>query len=348
MKAVDATSRRRSTDGLPAAITAIGMYAPSRVLDNDDLSEIVDTSDEWIVQRTGMRERRVSAPDEFTSDMCTRAAQDLAERRGVALEDVDFLIACTTTPDYAFPSVASQVQNNLGIPRTGAIDINAACAGFTYGLHLASSLIASGAHRKVLVLAGETLTKVTDYTDRTTCVLFGDAAGAALVEPAPDRPAFIAHHQGSCGDGGRHLYRLGLSRRFDPDDSGRYMRQNGPEVYRWAVQTISEATAMLLDKAGLAPGDVDWFVPHSANIRITEAICKRCGIPSERVLASSRRYGNTSSATIPVALARAERAGKLRPDDIVLLYGFGGGLVHSGLICRWTMAAPAAAASGTA
>ncbi|HEX7051732.1 MAG TPA: ketoacyl-ACP synthase III [Longimicrobiales bacterium] len=319
-----------------ATITAIGGYVPERVLTNRDLEEMVDTSDEWIVQRTGIHERRIAAPDEFTSDMCTGAARDLARRFDTDLKDVDFIIVATTTPDYAFPSVASQVQDRLGIPAAGAIDLNATCAGFAYGLHIAHGLVASGVNRKVLVLAGETLSKVTDYTDRATCVLFGDGAGAALVEPAREGDDFLAYLHGSQGSGGRHLYRQAISRRFDPEEEKSYMRQNGREVYKWAVQTISAGVLELLEKAGLAPLDIDWFVPHSANLRITDAICDRTGIPFDRMLESGSGYGNTSSASIPLALSDAVRENRIRYGDTVLLYGFGGGLVHAGMICRWT------------
>ena len=311
-------------------LTALGTYVPERVITNADLSRLVDTNDEWIVRRTGIRERRRTADNEFTSDMCTAAA------RGLNLTGVDFVILSTTTPDYAFPSVASQVQHRLGIVGAGAIDINATCAGFAYGLHVAHGLVSGGVQSKVLVLSGETLTKVTDYTDRATCILFGDGAGAALVE-ASDEPTVMATIVGSDGSGGGLLYRTGLSTRIAAagDTKTDVIRQNGREVYKWAVETVSAGVCELLSRGNLTPDAVDWFVPHSANLRITDAVCERVGIPVERTLSSIEYFGNTSAATIPLALALGLRDGKLREGDRVLMYGFGGGLVHAGILLEW-------------
>jgi 3-oxoacyl-[acyl-carrier-protein] synthase III len=311
-------------------LSALGTYVPERVITNADLARVVDTTDEWIVRRTGIRERRASAENEFTSDLCVAAA------RGLDLRGVDFVILSTTTPDYAFPSVASQVQDRLGIGGAGAIDINATCAGFAYALHIAHGLVSGGIHNKVLVLSGETLTKVTDYTDRATCILFGDGAGAAIIEPSA-QPTISATIVGSDGSGGGLLYRTGLSRRIaDPSDTRpALIRQNGREVYRWAVETVSAGVCELLRRGNRTPDTIDWFVPHSANLRITDAVCERVGIPVERTLSSIEYYGNTSAATIPLALTLGLRDGKLRRGDTVLLYGFGGGLVHSGILLEW-------------
>jgi 3-oxoacyl-[acyl-carrier-protein] synthase-3 len=311
-------------------LTALGTYVPERVVTNADLSRLVDTNDEWIVRRTGIRERRAAAENEFTSDLCTAAA------RGLNLAGVDFVILSTTTPDYAFPSVASQVQDRLGIAGAGAIDINATCAGFAYGLHMAHGLVSAGVQQKVLVLSGETLTKVMDYTDRATCILFGDGAGAALVE-ASDEPTVLATLVGSDGSGGGLLYRTGLSARIAApgDTKPALIRQNGREVYKWAVATVSAGVCELLRRANVTADGVDWFVPHSANLRITEAVCERVGIPVERTLSSIEYFGNTSAATIPLALALGQRDGKLREGERVLLYGFGGGLVHAGILLEW-------------
>jgi 3-oxoacyl-[acyl-carrier-protein] synthase-3 len=311
-------------------LTALGTYVPERVITNADLSRLVDTNDEWIVRRTGIRERRRTADNEFTSDMCTAAA------RGLNLTGVDFVILSTTTPDYAFPSVASQVQDRLGIVGAGAIDINATCAGFAYGLHVAHGLVSGGVQNKVLVLSGETLTKVTDYTDRATCILFGDGAGAALVE-ASDEPTVLATIVGSDGSGGGLLYRTGLSTRIAAtgDTKTDVIRQNGREVYKWAVETVSAGVCELLRRGNLTPDAVDWFVPHSANLRITDAVCERVGIPVERTLSSIEYFGNTSAATIPLALMLGLRDGKVRHGDTVLMYGFGGGLVHAGILLEW-------------
>lgn len=251
-----------------AKITAIGTYAPSRRLTNADLEKIVDTSDEWIVQRTGMRERRIADEHQFTSDLCIEAVKNLKSRYKGTLDDVDMILVATTTSDYAFPSTACRVQEYFGWESTGALDINATCAGLTYGLHLANGLITSGLHQKILVIAGETLSKVTDYTDRTTCVLFGDAAGALLVERDEETPGFLASVQGTSGNGGDILYRAGLRNEINGVQlvgSGK-MVQNGREVYKWAARTVPGEFERLLHKAGLSSDDLDWFVPHSANL----------------------------------------------------------------------------------
>jgi 3-oxoacyl-[acyl-carrier-protein] synthase III len=322
-------------------VSAIGIYAPAKVLTNDDLAKLVETTDEWIIRRTGIRERRIAADNEFTSDLCTAAAQDLFSRCDTSPNDVDLVIVGTTTPDYPFPSVASMVQDRLGMRHAGAIDMQATCAGFAYGLHIANGLVSAGVHDRILVAAGETLSKVTDYTDRATCILFGDGAGAALVEAAtPGR--IRASIVGSDGEGGRHLYRTGLSRRI-ADATGAagaqlppgLIRQNGREVYRWAVETVSAGVSRLMRDAGLTGDDIDWFIPHSANIRITEAVCERTGIPVTRTLSSIECYGNTSAATIPLALAPAIASDTIRRGDTLILYGFGGGLVHAGLLLDW-------------
>ncbi|MFM1651299.1 ketoacyl-ACP synthase III [Brevibacillus sp. B_LB10_24] len=322
-----------------ARITAIGTYVPERRLTNFELEQMVDTSDEWIVQRTGIRERRIAGPDEYTSDLCVAAVKDLTERYGKSVADVDFIIAATTTPDYPFPSVSSQVQARCGIEQAGAIDISAACAGFTYGLHLASGLIASGLHKKILVIGGETLSKVTDYHDRTTCILFGDGAGAVLVERDEEVSGFLAAHVGSKGEGGVHLYRSGLSKQMGEKElaGNGCIVQNGREVYRWATTTVPVGMRQVMEKSSLQLSDVDWFIPHSANLRMVESICEKSGFPMEQALYSMELYGNTSSASIPLALDKGLKDGKVKTGDVLLLYGFGGGLVHAGLLLRWTI-----------
>ncbi len=319
------------------AIAAMGAYAPEKRLTNQDLAALVDTNDEWIVRRTGIRERRVARPDEFTSDMCLAAVRDL-ERRGGSLDEVDYVIACTVTPDYRFPSVATRLQDQLGLSNVGAIDLGAACAGFVYALDYADALVTTGRARKVLVTAGETLTKITDYGDRSTCVLFGDGAGAALVGASDaTAPTVLARRVNSDGAAGRELYCTGLRTdiggRVDPAP---FLRQNGRAVYEWALKSVPAGIADLLATAGLRPADVDWFVPHSANLRMIEAICKRSGIPLERTLTSMEYFGNTSSASIALALTPALADGRVKAGDVVLLYGFGGGLVECGLLVRWS------------
>ncbi|TYA10513.1 ketoacyl-ACP synthase III [Paenibacillus faecis] len=322
-----------------ARITALGTYVPERLLLNDDLEKLVDTSDAWIVQRTGIQERHIAADDEFTSHLCVRAVENLRGPGGetVGLEDVDLIIASTTTPDYSFPTVSCRIQKHFGIEDAGAVDLNATCAGFTYALHMANGMITSGLHRKILVVAGETMSKITDYTDRSTCILFGDGAGAALVEYAPDQPGFESAIMGTQGSGGIHVYRSGLSAEMDGEPlagEGRIV-QNGREVFKWAVRTVSAGIEKLLDQAQLTVDDIDWFVPHSANLRMIESICEKSGIPLAKTLQSVTEMGNTSSASIPLALQAGVRAGQLNPGDRVLLYGFGSGLTHCGLLIRW-------------
>ncbi|NHN31079.1 ketoacyl-ACP synthase III [Paenibacillus agricola] len=323
-----------------ARITAIGTYVPKKRLTNDDLEKLVDTNDEWIVQRTGIRERRISAPDQYTSDLCASAALDLIQRYGKRLDDVDLILVATSTPDFSFPSVAALLQDKLGISgSTGAIDLSAACAGFAYALHVAQGMVASGLHRKVLVFGADTISKITDYTDRSTCILFGDGAGVVLVEADSEQSSFIAYHQGTEGKGGIHVYRSGLSETLNGEklaNSGMLV-QNGKEVFRWAVRNVPEGIKELLSKSELAIADVDWFVPHSANLRMIEPICERSGLSLERVLYSLEYFGNTSAASIPLALDVGIRTGKLQDGHKVLIYGFGAGLVQAGMLLNWRL-----------
>ncbi|WP_202077654.1 beta-ketoacyl-ACP synthase 3 [Caldalkalibacillus salinus] len=320
-----------------ARITAIGSYVPERILRNQDLEQMVETNDEWITQRTGMKERRVAAENEFSSDLGFKAVQDLMARYDQTVADVDMVIVCTVTPDYIMPSVAAHIQGKLGIPQTGVLDLNAACAGFTYGLHVANSLISSGLHQKVLVIGAETMSKIIDYKDRSTCILFGDGAGAMLLEYDEAQPSFVSHHLGAKGEGGMNLYGTHLSTQMNGEvlDNPGYLVQNGREVYKWAVSTIPVGMKRLIEKAGLNMNDVDWFVPHSANLRMIESICKKVGFPIDQTLTSLVQYGNTSSASIPLALDASVREGKLKKEDHVLLYGFGGGLTHAGQLIKW-------------
>jgi 3-oxoacyl-[acyl-carrier-protein] synthase-3 len=321
-------------------ITAIGTYVPEQKLTNADLERMVDTNDEWIVQRTGIRERRICAADEYTSHLCIRAVQNLLDRYHTTLDDVDQLIVCTSTPDFTFPSTACLVQAHFGIPQTTAFDLSAACAGFVYGLHLADGLVASGLHRKVLVIGAEALSKITDYTDRTTCILFGDGAGAVLVErdeSSAEAPSFLAYTGGSDGTGGVHLYKTFTSTSMKGKElsGGTKLVQNGREVYKFAVQTVPRGVRELSDKAGISTSEVDWFIPHSANLRIIESVCEKTGIPLERTLHTIERFGNTSAATIPLALDQGVKDGRLKEGDSVLLFGFGGGFVYGGLLLNW-------------
>lgn len=320
-----------------ARITAIGSYVPEKILSNYDLEQMVETNDEWIVQRTGMRERRMTHEREFTSDMCIRAAEDLVEKYEVSLDDVDMILVATNTPDFPFPSVACIVQAHFGIPATGALDVNATCAGFVYALHLANGLISSGLHKKILVFGADTMSKVIDFTDRTTCILFGDGAGVVLVERTAEEGAFFGHTLGSDGKGGVHVYRSSereMLHNIPLVGDGKVV-QNGREVYRFAVSTVPKGLQTLMDQVNWTVDQVDWFVPHSANLRIIESICEKTGIPIEKALYSLEYFGNTSAATIPLSIHLGIEEGKVKPGDMMLLYGFGGGLVHGGLAMRW-------------
>ncbi len=317
-------------------ISALATHLPSAVMSNDHFSDIVQTSDEWIVQRTGVRDRRVAEPDEFTSDLCIGAVRRLVEREHVVLDDVDYVVVCTSTPDYVFPSCAALVQQHFGIPAAGAFDLSAACAGFAYGLNVAHALVASGTSRKTLLVGAETMSKAVDYTDRATCVLFGDGAGAALIEPADGRSRVLATVAGSDGNGGTFLYRTALRSEIGGvHEPAAYLRQSGRDVYRWVMTHVPGAIDALLARAGLTAAEIDWFVPHSANLRIVEGLCVRTGIPFERALTSVERCGNTSAASIPLALAAADDAGKLQRGDRVLVVGFGGGLTYAGAVLSW-------------
>lgn len=323
-----------------AIITAIGSYVPEQVLRNADLEQMVDTNDEWIVQRTGIRERRISAPEQYASDLAVAAVRDLERRYPVGLSDIDYIIVATSTPDTVFPSVASRVQHACGIVSAGAVDIQAACAGFVSGLQLASGLLLSGSYRKILVIGTETLSKITDYTDRSTCILFGDGAGAVLVEVAADGAgSFLASRSSTDGGAGHHLYCSSLSDNIggQPITAERRIVQNGREVYKWAVTQVSGGVLELLEIAGIEPAALDWLIPHSANLRILESVSERTGIDMTRVLESVVHYGNTSAASIPLALDLAVRDGRVQPGQLLLLYGFGGGLTQSGLLLRWSL-----------
>ncbi|AOZ91229.1 ketoacyl-ACP synthase III [Paenibacillus crassostreae] len=321
-----------------ARITAIGSYVPVKRMTNFDLEKLVDTNDQWIVQRTGIRERRISEPDQYTSDMCVSAAQDLMRRYDKSLKDVDLILVATSTPDFIFPSVAALLQDKLGISGSvGAIDLSAACAGFAYALHVADGMVASGLHRKVLVFGADAMSKITDYTDRSTCILFGDGAGVVLVEADPEHTSFVAYHHETEGIGGAHVYLNGTAEKLngvDLSNTGALV-QNGKEVFRWAVRNVPEGIKALLEKSASTINDVDWFIPHSANLRIIEPICERTKIPLERTIYSLVNFGNTSAATIPLAIDLGIREGKIHDGERILIYGFGAGLTQAGLLLNW-------------
>lgn len=322
-----------------ARITAIGSYVPERKLTNFDLEKFVGINDEGIVKRTGIKERRIANDDEFTSDISYKAVRNLMERFDKSVDDVDMIIVCTMTPDFKTPSVSSLVQAKLGIKNSGAIDLNAACAGFTYGLHVANGLITTGLHKKILVIGAETMSKITDYGDRSTAVIFGDGGGAVLVEFDEKQPTFLSSHLGSEGEKGKYLYCSDLSNSIFGENmlKSNKIVLNGIQVNKWAVTTVPKGMQSVMKNASIPLSNVDWFVPHSANLRIIESICEKTDFPIEKTLYSLVNYGDTSSATIPLSLDKGVLEGKIKNGNKMLLYGFGGGLTHSGLLINWNI-----------
>lgn len=323
-----------------AVIRAIGTYTPSRKLTNADLEQIVDTSDEWIVRVTGMKERRIAEENEFTSDLIFAAIRNMLSRYAVDLSDVDYILVATSTPDTVFPSMAARVQAEFGIGPCGSADIQAACAGLTTAMQLANGLLLSGAFRKVLVVGADALSKITDYTDRTTCVLFGDGAGALLMEAASDEEcSLMGVYAETDGTGGHHVYRSSLTDRIGdhPIKPNGKIVQNGREVYRWATSRVPECIQDFIGKSGLTAEQIDWLVPHNANIRIVDLICEKTGIPREKTLTSLEYNGNTSAASILLALDAGIKQGLVRKGQLLLLYGFGSGLTQSGVMVKWPL-----------
>lgn len=319
-----------------AKITAVGSYKPSKVLTNEDMEQLVETSDDWIISRTGIKERRIAADDEFTSDLCYEAIKNLEKKYNKDISDVDLIIVSTLTPDYRTPSVASYVQGRLGLENAAAIDVNAACAGFVYGINMANAYISSGMYNKIIVVAGEVLSKITDYSDRNTCVLFGDGAGAFLIENN-EESSFITSTSGSEGKLAESLYCTDVSKTMfgkDLEQIG-FVNQNGKEVYKWAIKMVPREIEKVAEKANVELKDVDWFVPHSANLKMIQNICKRSEYPFERTLHSLVYYGNTSSATIPLAIDDAVDRGDIKKGETLLLFGFGGGLTYSSSLIKW-------------
>ncbi|WP_426401967.1 ketoacyl-ACP synthase III [Mammaliicoccus lentus] len=319
-----------------AKITAVGSYKPSKVLTNEDMEQLVETSDDWIISRTGIKERRIAADDEFTSDLCYEAIKNLEKKYNKDISDVDLIIVSTLTPDYRTPSVASYVQGRLGLENAAAIDVNAACAGFVYGINMANAYISSGMYNKIIVVAGEVLSKITDYSDRNTCVLFGDGAGAFLIEN-DEESSFITSTSGSEGKLAESLYCTDVSKTMfgkDLEQIG-FVNQNGKEVYKWAIKMVPREIEKVAEKANVELKDVDWFVPHSANLKMIQNICKRSEYPFEQTLHSLVYYGNASSATIPLAIDDAVDRGDIKKGETLLLFGFGGGLTYSSSLIKW-------------
>lgn len=321
-------------------IAGIGVAIPEKRLTNDDLAKFMDTSDEWISSRTGIRERRLAEKDEATSDYAIRAARHAMERAGVTADEIDLIIVATVTGDMPFPSTACLVQDAIGAKRAGAFDLQAACPGWIYAMTVAEGMIASGRSNCALVIGAEMLSKLVNWEDRGTAVLFGDGAGAAILKPV-ESGGITATLLGADGAGGCHLYvEAGGTRRPTSAETvaegAHYVKMNGQEVFKFAVRVMNEATAEILVKAGWTSEQIDLLVPHQANGRIIDAAVKRLGLPNERVVVNVDRYANTSSASIPLALWEAQEEGRLKPGDKVVCVSFGAGLVWGALALEWT------------
>jgi 3-oxoacyl-[acyl-carrier-protein] synthase-3 len=308
---------------------------------NADLEKIVDTSDEWIRTRTGIRQRHVAEAGTPTSELAARAARMALEKRGIGADELDLIIIGTVTPDTLFPATACVVQDKIQARKAWAFDISAACSGFTYALTMGAQFIASGAHRKVLVIGADVMSSIIDYQDRTTCVLFGDGAGAVLLEPSTDETGFIDFYNEVDGSGGCYLNMpAGGSARpashETVDQRMHYVHQDGPHVFKYAVRKFAEASQTVLQRNGLTPADIDLYVAHQANARIIEASRERLGLPEEKVVKNIERYGNTTAATIPLALGTALDEGRLRRGHLVVMTSVGAGLTVGSILMRWS------------
>jgi 3-oxoacyl-[acyl-carrier-protein] synthase-3 len=324
-----------------AVITGIGHAVPERVMTNDDIAKLVDTNDAWIVQRTGIKERRVCSDSETTSTLAIEAGREAMASAGVGPEDIDFVVVGTVTGDMIFPATACLVQDALGIKSAGAVDVGAACAGFIYSLSMAGAMVEAGRIKRALVIGVDTLTKVVDWTDRSTCVLFGDGAGAVVIEPKENtNRGLIDTVLLSDGSGAKHInIEAGGSKHpMSRPESACYRStvfMAGAEVYRFAVVAMGDACCKLLDRVGLTSEDIDLFVPHQANLRIIKSAAERLNLPDEKVFINVEKYGNTSGGSIPLALYEAVHEGRLKEGMLVMTVGFGAGLVWGANLTRW-------------
>jgi 3-oxoacyl-[acyl-carrier-protein] synthase-3 len=323
-------------------ILGTGAYVPEKVLTNADLEKIVDTSDEWIVTRTGIRERRIAAPDEASSDLAVKAAERALEHAGVHADEIDLIIVATVTPDMLFPATACLVQDRLGAKKAATFDLSAACTGFIYGVATAAQFVATGVYKYVLVVGVECLSRIVDWTDRNTCVLFGDGAGAAVLGPVEEGLGFLSFELGGDGSGG-DLLKIPAGGSRHPStmqtvqDKMHRIFMAGREVFKFAVRVLGNATDEALKKAGLTKEDIDFLVPHQANIRIIESAVKRFGLTEDKIIVNLDRYGNMSSASIPVALDEVVKQGKIKKGDTLVLCGFGGGLTWGATVLKWAI-----------
>jgi len=325
---------------LRSRIISTGSYLPEKILTNADLEKMVDTSDEWITERTGIKERRIANGNQAASDLAYEASKVALERAGLKTKDIDLIIAATVTGDMPFPSTACILQDKLCEKNAAAFDINAACSGFLYGLYIADGFIRSGMHKRILVVGTEVLSKITDWNDRTTCVLFGDGAGAVIIEPTEENRGIISMSINSDGSMWELLYLPGGGSRFpsskDSIDGGlHYIKMKGNETFKFAVRTLEDLVVKILKENKLKPSQLSLLIPHQANLRIIQATADRLGIPMDKVLVNLDRYGNTSAASIPIALDEAVTTGRINDGDYILLEAFGGGITWASALIKW-------------
>jgi len=322
-------------------IIGVGSYLPEKILTNADMEKMVDTTDEWITERTGIKERRIAREDQASSDLAMEAAKSALKNASLDPKELDLILVATITPDMSFPSTACILQDKLGACNAAALDISAACSGFVYGLVVCNSLICQGQYKNILLIAAETLSKITDWEDRGTCVLLGDGAGAVVISTSDnENEGLLASCLGAIGSAGKLLYLpAGGSRNPATHETinGKmhYLKMYGNELFKVAVKSLVDAAKDVMQKAKVKPEDINLFIPHQANIRIINATATRLGIPKERVYININRYGNTSAATIPIALDEAFKAGRIKKGDLVLLDAFGGGLTWGACLLRW-------------
>lgn len=322
-------------------ILGIGHYVPEKVLTNFDLEKMVDTSDEWITERTGIKQRHIAEAGEATSDLSVKAAEKALADAGVAAEELDLIIVATASPDHAFPSTACLVQDRLGAKNAAAFDLSAGCSGFVYSLGVASQMIKSGLYNKALIIGAETLSRIMNWKDRNTCVLFGDGAGAAVVGVVDDGYGVLGIDLGADGSGGKFLYQpAGGSRKPASEEtvanSEHTIHMNGQEVFKFAIQIMGKTAKTALANAGMKAEELDMLFPHQANLRIISSAAKRLKMPMEKVWVNVDKYANTSAASIPIALCEAQAAGALKKGDNILLVGFGAGLTWSAIVLKWS------------
>jgi 3-oxoacyl-[acyl-carrier-protein] synthase-3 len=329
-------------NGRPISISGLGCHVPERVVTNDDLAKLVDTSDEWILERTGIRERRIAADDEALTDICLPAALRALEMAGAEPASIDLLIVATVTPDMSFPSSAAILADQLAMPDAAAYDLSAGCTGFVYAIAQAHGMLAAGLAKRALVVGADVLSKILDWTDRSTLVLFGDGAGAVVMEQV-EQGGFLGFELGADGAGGANLWLPGSgSRKFE--DADRLVKMNGREVFKFATRVMVSSADAILDECGKTVDDVDVYVPHQANVRIIDHAVKKLGVPQEKTVINVDRFGNTSSGSIPLALADAADDGRLEPGKLVLLTGMGAGLTWGSALIEWTHETTGAAA----